>query len=344
MYTRYLFTSVTRIAPFSQMPFSVEALPRPDWEAGDYVACEVSETLAGYKRIELTNGRMMEIARGDLIVGALGIRHATLEATGTWEQTAEDGGMHMLTSAGLLGRLTSISPLQPPYPVLRYKGHLRLAGEKATMRRFVRAAPERPFTAPVVLLVGSSMSSGKTTAAKVIVRQLKKGGSKVLGAKLTGAARYRDILSMADAGADHVFDFVDVGLPSTVHPEAAYRTALRMLLSRMAQVEVDAAIVEIGSSPLEPYNGAAAIEEIRSNIQCTILCAFDPYAVYGVTEAFGIRPDLVSGVATSTLAGIELIEKLCGVRALNLLDPDAAPVLNGIVRNALGLSPGNGEG
>ena len=56
----------------------------------------------------------------------------------------------------------------------------------------------------------------------------------MVGAKLTGAGRYRDILAMQDAGADHIFDFVDAGLPSTVVPESEYRPALRNLLSRMA--------------------------------------------------------------------------------------------------------------
>ena len=34
----------------------------------------------------------------------------------------------------------------------------------------------------------------------------------VIGTKLTGAGRYRDILAMRDAGADYIFDFVDAGL------------------------------------------------------------------------------------------------------------------------------------
>ncbi len=61
----------------------------------------------------------------------------------------------------------------------------------------------------------------------------------VVGAKLTGAGRYRDILAMQDTGADYIFDFVDAGLPSTVVPEREYLDALRNLLSRMAAVEAD---------------------------------------------------------------------------------------------------------
>ena len=79
------------------------------------------------------------------------------------------------------------------------------------MRDYAQDVSEREFELPVVLLVGTSMSAGKTTSAKVIVRLLREAGLVVVGAKLTGAGRYRDILAMQDAGADYIFDFVDAG-------------------------------------------------------------------------------------------------------------------------------------
>ena len=66
---------------------------------------------------------------------------------------------------------------------------------------------------------------------------------------------------MGDAGADAIFDFVDAGLPSTVCPTDVYRQAVRQLLSRMASTDVDVAVIEVGASPLEPYNGDVAVEE-----------------------------------------------------------------------------------
>ena len=171
------------------------------------------------------------------------------------------------------------------------------------------------------------------------MRQLRKAGLKAIGAKLAGAGRYRDILSMQDAGAEHVFDFVDAGLPSTVLPPSEYRKLLRNLLSRIAAEDADVLVAEVGASPLEPYNGATAIEELGSNIRCTILSASDPYAVTGVTKAFGNRPDLVTGLATSTQAGIELIEKLSGIEALNVLDRDSHSRLAAILEDKLALGP-----
>ena len=98
---------------------------------------------------------------------------------------------------------------------------------------------------------------------------------------------------MADAGADAIFDFVDAGLPSTVCSAEEYRRALMPLLSRMAAVAADAAVIEIGASPLEPYNGAVTIKEIGRNVRVSILCASDPYAVHG--RHVGVRGPTRSG-------------------------------------------------
>ena len=67
----------------------------------------------------------------------------------------------------------------------------------------------------------------------------------------------------------------------------------------------------------------------------TVLCASDPYAVVGVMNGFDIKPDLVGGIATSTIAGEELVEKLSGAKALNLLDPRSIPQLRHLLRRAL---------
>lgn len=147
-------------------------------------------------------------------------------------------------------------------------------------------------------------------------------GLKVIGAKLTGASRYRDILAMKDAGADQIFDFVDVGLPSSICPGEEFRQCLLILLTLIAAHNPDVVVVEAGASPFEPYNGSIVLEEIKEHICLTVLCACDPYAVVGVIKGFGITPDLISGVATNTSAGLALITKLTGLPALSLINDD----------------------
>lgn len=334
MTERPILTSLARHAPLDSGALSLAALGRERWATGDLVAVRVTAAPVT-AHLELVGGRMRAVLPGDLVVGALGHRYATLEVTGSWEAVGADGEMQILTSAGLLGAVLSCSPYIGGIISARYEGHVLLGGTKATMERFVEPVPARPWTTPTLLLVGTSMSSGKTTAARVLIRRLVRAGHRVLGAKLTGAGRYRDIQAMADAGAEWIYDFVDAGLPSTVHPAEAYRAAVDQLLARMAAHPADMAVVEIGSSPLERYNGAAAIAAVRDAVGCTVLCASDPYAVVGAIAAFGFEPDLVSGIATNTEAGLDLLGRLTDVPALNMLDPASYPALDVLLARTL---------
>lgn len=324
---RYCFLSLTRISDLEQKPFDIEPKPREHWATGDYVLAEVGHDLSSYGPLELTNGRMIEAMPGDKIIGAFGKRAATLEGVGTWEEVGADLYMNALTSAGLFGKATSISPLAVRPMRIKYLGHVSRANTKLNMRDFVEPVPPRKLETPVILLVGTSMSAGKTTTGRVVIHELKRCGYTVVGAKLTGAGRYRDVLSFHDAGADHIFDFVDAGLPSTVSDPDDYRQRLRQLLSRISAIKADVLVAEAGASPLEPYNGATAIEELKDDICCKILSASDPYAVVGVQTAFDFQPDLVTGPAANTEAGILLVEKLTGVKALNLMDRASQPEL-----------------
>ena len=274
---------------------------------------------------------MVEVLEDDLVVGALGTRYATLESTGDWQQIGDDLVMQALTSAGVFGRSSSHPRSLPPLVDFLYEGHVQVEGGPARMQNFaLRPAPAR-LEVPVILLIGTSMSAGKTASAKTIVRVLKQRGLRVGGTKLTGVARYRDILGMADAGADVILDFVDAGLPSTVCEREVFEPALLRITSSLAEAEVDVVVAEAGASPLEPYNGDTAIAGLGESIALTVLSASDPYAVVGVTEAFGTKPDLVAGLCTSTRAGIELVERLSGAPALNLIDPASIPALESIL-------------
>jgi hypothetical protein len=251
-----------------------------------------------------------------------------------------DGGdMHAMTGAGLFGRFTSYSKLLPRPISLRYIGHLMCSGNKTCMCDFALQADARTFDVPTILLVGTSMSAGKTMTGKFACQVLSDLGYFVIGSKLTGAGRYRDILKFRDHGAAEIYDFVDAGLPSTVVPDNEFRTAIRPLLSHIAGRNADFLVVEAGASPLEPYNGAAAIEELGDNVCCLILCASDPYAVVGVQQAYGLKPDLVAGPATNTSAALDLVDKLTGLYGINVIDSDRLPEFRDFLIHTLDLNP-----
>lgn len=325
-----LFGSLTRISDLESGGFEVRPVDRDAWSEADYVVVEVRDP-GQQHRLEFPTGRLASYAAGDILVGALGVRYATLEATGDWRAVGADLKMQMLTGAGLLGRVTSVSAALGSLADVAYLGHAIRAGQPLSMRDFVPALEPVEYTTPSVLVIGTSMSAGKTTAARVIVRVLREAGLRVAGAKLTGAGRYRDILSMGDAGADPIVDFVDAGLPSSVCDEARFNEAARHLLTRVQTAGVDVAVIEAGASPLEPYNGEAAVAALGSNVRFRVLAASDPYAVLGVMEAFDVRPDLVTGIAANTHAGVALVERLTGCRALDVREPGAADTLQSML-------------
>ena len=115
------------------------------------------------------------------------------------------------------------------------------------------------------------------------------------------------------------------------------------MLALIATEEPDVAVVEAGASPFEPYNGDIALQEMREQIHCTVLCASDPYSVLGVSHSFGLQPDLVSGITTNTTAGVELVEKLAGVPALNVTNPASQEHLIRLLREKLQLTKVGGS-
>ncbi len=334
---RVVRTSVARILPPDDGTTHPMAVPRERWRTGDYVLGRVVGRGWPPWQIESVTGRLEEVWDGDLIVGALGQRRATLEAVGDWREVGDDLMMSTLTRAGVLGRCTSAAPwIRHLIIPVAYRGHLAAGGSTISMSDVAlppRGAPAR--LPPVVLLIASSMSAGKTTAAKAVIRCATDQGLRVAGVKLVGVGRYADILGMRDAGAQMIADFVDAGLPSTIAPAPVVEDAVNRVLGMVEDAGVDLLVAEAGASPLEPYGGDTAIAALREHVAMTVLCASDAYAVRGVIDAFGVTPDLVAGRVAATVAGVDLVAALTGLEALDVTDPGQADRLGTLLQGAL---------
>ena len=340
--TKRFLTSITRISDLAQAPFETVPLPRTRWATGDYVVCEVVGTPGPLYRVELVSGRRTPVLPGQLIVGALGARAATLECVGDWREIGDDMRLHQLTGAGLLGKVPSNSRWAGRPMELLYRGHA-MRGDKLNIGDFVKPPAAPPFDMPVVLVVGSSMSAGKTLAMRTIIGQLKELGFPVAAAKLTGAAGYKDALSYEDAGADRVFDYVDAGLVSTVCGRDDFDAGLETLLAMIAGSGTDVAVCEIGASPREPYSGMAALERLAPHVRLTALCATDPYAALGFCQACNWRPDFVTGQAANNSASAALTAELTDLQALDLADDAGRTALRALLAEKL-VSAGTAAG
>ena len=246
--------------------------------------------------------------------------------------------MDLLTAAGLIGRATSVSGMLGAPMRLDYRGHAFRNGVKLGMRDFARK-PQKSwgYHVPTILVIGTSMSAGKTTSAKVIVRQLKACGAPCGRCESNRGRPLPRHPRHAGRGGGCGLRLCRCRSSFLGRPDRdQYRERLEDLLGLIVEQEPDVVIAEAGASPLEPYNGDTALEHMRDSVVLTVLCASDPYSVVGVMRGYDMmKPDVVAGVATSTSAGVEVVEKLTKTRALNLLDPNEIPSLRAVLDTAL---------
>ncbi len=301
---------------------SIEKVQRADWNDGQAVV----GNLMREARFELSTGREIDLTTGDMIVGALGTREATLEVAGSWRD-GDGSNINLLSASGVVGACTSFSPFVPYPAPLEYVGHLVRNDKPLNVRDFGLKVEPRDLSIPVVLVIGTSMSSGKTMACRALIRELHRRGVQVGGCKLTGVARWRDTLSMHDAGAVAAYDFVEAGLVSTVTDEESVTHAARVVLTALEDAGAKMIVCELGASPMEGYQGAAVMKELEGKVLGIIMAASDPYAVIGLQKAYGITPNIVTGRATVTEPGRTLVEKLAGVATVALDSEDAGAEL-----------------
>jgi len=300
-------------------------------EEGVLIAAEVQNNKATYNNIELTSGRMAQVKRGDIVVGALGERKALFGYSGHLPESLVPGDtVQILNIGGVMGICDSVNTnFGQPFDatVLGAVLDFPYLGERIGVPARVsttRLNPDAPLDTrgiPVVALAGTCMDSGKTAAACAIISRLRHHGYTVDAFKATGVSLRRDILAMQDAGARNTQIFTDFGVVSTTPENGPPVT--RMMLTRLAEKRPDVIIFELGDGLLGAYGVDAILkdEAIRAALSCVVLCANDPVAAWGgvkiLREDYAIEPQLVTGPATDNRIGNEIIIQRMGVNAIN---------------------------
>src|SRR5512138_3000859 len=80
-------------------------------EEGVVLVVEILNNKSTYNTLELTSGRMAKVARGDIVVGALGHRQALFGYSGHLPESVQAGDIiQMLNIGGVLGVCDSANP------------------------------------------------------------------------------------------------------------------------------------------------------------------------------------------------------------------------------------------
>jgi hypothetical protein len=306
-------------------------------EEGVVVVVEVLTNKSTYNTLELTSGRMAKVAKGDIVVGALGHRKALFGYSGHVPASIKPGDViQMLNIGGVLGICDSVNAdkgrpfdcrvlgvvLQFPYLGERIGVPARIGQRPLDLE----AALDTQGV-PVVALAGSCMEAGKTAAACAIIARMRHRGLAVHAFKATGVSLRRDILAMEDAGARKTMIFTDFGIGTTTAKVGPALT--RAMLTEMAQGHPDVIVFELGDGLLGTYGVEAilAAADIRNAINVLLLSANDPVAAWGgvklLRDKFGIEPAVVTGPATDNQVGVDIIGQQLGVAAANAITSGA---------------------
>jgi hypothetical protein len=292
--------------------------------AGDVVAVRALTDSATYNMLELPSGRLAKINPGDVLLGVLGRRRALKGFVGDVPETLNAGDeLHLLNMGGVIGLCTGhhsslgdAIKVEVIGIVCDEEGRaLNIADAALTLRSTLGP------TAPLVMIAGTSMNSGKTFAATELIKQATRAGLRVAAAKLSGVACLRDTLNMADHGAIATASFLDCGLPSTVGVEDLAPIA-KTVIARLNESTPDLIMLELGDGILGGYSVESIFEdaELRAATTAIVFCASDYVGAWGGIELFrrrGLRVDLVAGSVTDSQMGQDYIENEFGVPAAN---------------------------
>ena len=292
--------------------------------AGDVIAVRALTDSATYNMLELPTGRLAKINPGDLLIGVLGRRRALKGFVGDIPTSVSAGDeLHLLNMGGVIGCCTGHHSSLGDAIRLQVIGFV--CDENDRVLNIADAAlPARNKlgdTAPIVMIAGTSMNSGKTYAATELIKQATRAGLRVAAAKLSGVACLRDTLNMADHGAIATASFLDCGLPSTVSVGDLAPTA-KAIIARLNEQSPDLIVIEMGDGILGGYSVDSVFDdaELRDATAALVFCASDYVGAWGGIELLrrrGIEIDVIAGSVTDSQMGEDYIRKEFGVPAAN---------------------------
>ncbi len=327
--TELRFVRVDKIASATVnlgLRHELEITTRCEARAGNVVVVRTLTDNATYNRLELVTGRMAKINPGDIIAGVLGYRRALKGFVGDVPESIAAGDrLHLLNLGGLVGRCVG------HHHSLSNAIEVEVIGMPLSDGRILNIAEDAvaprdtlDCTAPLVLVAGTCMNSGKTYAATEIIKHLTREGRRVAAAKLAGVACLRDTLNMEDHGAIKTMSFLDCGLPSTVGL-ANLAPMAKGVISKLAETGPDCIVIELGDGILGGYGVETIFNdpELMDATAALVFCAGDFVGAWGGRELLarhGVKIDVISGPVADSQMGTDYVKRELGLDAANAVN------------------------
>jgi hypothetical protein len=308
---------------------------------GDLVVARVTG-IGEHRCLEDVHGRRMRMYPGDLIVGAYGNRYATDFYEGYLPRPGD--AVHLLTAGGLIGTVASSHASRGAPTTIEVIGALTDAGGAALNCddvAVVPSAPGRPRLGTVVV-VGSAMNAGKTTATSAIVHGLRRAGYRVGAGKVTGSGSGNDRWAYVDAGAAPVSDFLDFGMPSTFgYPVQRLIATMSAIRDRLVEQGAEAVVLEIADGVLQRETRvlAARLPGFADAVVLAVGDALGAAAGIHVLRGLGVPVRAVSGLVTAAPLAVREVHRVTGHPVLT-----PAELAGGAALSLLRPAPAAGEG
>ncbi|GAB5521417.1 MAG: hypothetical protein RhofKO_36680 [Rhodothermales bacterium] len=316
------------------LPFEVELADYLVAEEGYCVAVRALADKEVYNVVEGCDEVFHTIKKGHILLGALGERQALKGYSGRIPRRIQVGDtLHVLNMGGIIGLCTSDHPnLGPALPVEVLGAVIDQADGVRTHARIqdyaldpVYALPE---SAPLVMVAGTSMDTGKTYACAKIVQGLTERGFQVGAAKLTGASLMRDVRSMKENGAIAVATFTDAGIVAStnkVMPPFA-----KAMIASLNAYEPDVIVLELGDGFIGYYGVDDLLQdkELARHTKAHVVAATDLAGVWAADQLYRARYrsdiTVMVGPVTDNLVGKQYIQNALGIAAHNAItEPEA---------------------
>ncbi len=286
---------------------------------GQAVVVKVLEEQTKYGKLELTTGLMSKIKKGELIVGVLGERKALAGIVGIVPKEIKIGDvLNVLNIGGVIGKATSWNKdfVNLPIPV-KVLGEVIMNNKSLNIHDSIQKLDSVLLkTVPLIVVMGTAMNVGKTTATVKLIQSIKnKTKLNLVAAKLSGIAAQKDILAMKKAGADQVLSFLDVGISSTINNHGLVVPAAKTIINKLNLNNPDLIVVELGDGIIGWYGVEKLLndKEFSKAMSFNIMCAHDLVGAkgsYDMLESLNLKINFFAGPVTNNTAGTDYIENI----------------------------------